>query len=75
MKLYIQEGCPACEAIVIPEGIKVEKIDVTDESYTGFVPTSTPILQFNPQFNAEGDFFINQLLETIKKAQDGVYKQ
>ena len=75
MKLYVQEGCPACANIEIPEGIKVEKIDVKDESYNGFVPEQLPILQFNPQFNAQGDFFINQLLQQLKNAQDGLYKQ
>ena len=75
MKLYTQQGCPHCENIIIPEGVKVEKINVSDGSYTGFVPSNIPILQFNPQFNAEGDFFINEILNQIKLAQDGIYKQ
>ena len=63
-----------CAEIVIPEGIKVNKIDV-DNGYDGYVPASVPVLQLNPMFNAEGSQFINEFLDTIKKAQDGLYRE
>lgn len=74
MKLYVKTDCPMCAEIVIPEGVKVNKIDV-DKDYDGYVPASVPILQLNPMFNAEGSQFINEFLDTIKKAQDGLYRE
>ena len=75
MKLYIKKGCSHCENVLIPEGLKLETIDVDDETYTGFKPGNIPVLQFNSTFNAEGDFFINEVLKVVKEAQDGIYKQ
>ena len=47
MKLYVKKDCPMCAEIVIPEGIKVNKVDV-DNGYDGYVPASVPVLQLNP---------------------------
>ncbi len=71
IKIYVKQSCPHCEGIVIPEGVNAVKIDVNN-GYEGFVPPQVPCLQLNG-LNIAGGQNINNLLITIKTAQDGGY--
>ena len=72
IRIYVKNGCPHCEGIIIPEGLNVQKVFV-DGDYGGFVPPQVPVLQENG-ISLAGPPSINGFLISLKKAQDGEYK-
>lgn len=72
LNLYIQDNCPHCEALEIPEGLNINKIDINGD-YSGFRPDQVPVIQING-LNLVGPHGINSILKTLKQAQDGDYK-
>lgn len=69
LQLYKMENCPHCEAVVIPEGINIEIIDI-DKGYDGFRPDSIPVLQYG-RTHLPGPDLINSTLQLVKLAKDG----
>ena len=73
LKVYIREGCSLCEQVEIPDGVKVENIDI-NKGYSGFHPANTPVIQIDG-INFEGPMVINSLLKLIKQSSNGEYSK
>lgn len=73
IRIYVKNGCPHCEGILIPEGIKAEKVFVDQADFVGYIPPQVPCLQENG-ITLAGPPMINGYLLSIKKAQDGEYR-
>ena len=69
--MFTKQGCQHCEAVIIPEGIEVLKIDI-DNGYGGFRPANVPVIQIDG-INYEGPHVINNILQLIKNASNGNY--
>lgn len=75
MKLYKIKNCDQCEQVKVDESLNIKTIFIDDDQYDGFFPESVPVLQVAPGFNVNNKDYINNFLNTIKSAQDGLYKK
>jgi hypothetical protein len=75
MKLYKIKNCEQCAQVEIDESLDIKTVFIDSEDYNGFAPDNVPILQVSPGFNVNGKDYINNFLNTIKSAQDGLYKK
>ncbi len=69
IQIYVQDNCPFCDEIIIPEGVNVEKIYINRDGFIGFKPGNVPVTQLNGM-NFEGPQPINLLLNIIDNAND-----
>lgn len=72
LNIFTRDNCEFCDQLVIPEGLKVNIIDIMN-GYKGFTPNTVPVLQYQGM-NLEGPQIINPILQLMKDAQDGKYK-
>lgn len=73
LRIFTRENCPHCEALSIPEGIEVDKINI-DKDYGGFRPANVPVMQIDG-INYEGPHVINNILSLINNAKNGQYSK
>ena len=72
LNIFVQENCPHCEALEIPEGLNINKVDINGD-YSGYRPDQVPAMQLGG-LNLVGPHGINAILKSLKEAQDGYYK-
>lgn len=73
LNIFVRNNCDFCAQLNIPEGVNVDLINI-DEDYSGFMPASIPVLQYEGM-NLEGPPVINAILNLVKTSQDGNYKK
>ena len=74
LRIYTQDNCSHCDAVIIPEGVNAIKINISAEGYDGFIPANLPVMQFEGM-NFEGAHGINALLKLSIDSLNGKYKK
>ncbi len=64
INIFVQDSCTYCDQLVIPTGVKTEKIYTNRDDYKGFAPANVPVMQIEG-LNFEGPVVINTLLNII----------
>tara|TARA_X000000368_G_scaffold294999_1_gene234746 strand:- start:128 stop:370 length:243 start_codon:yes stop_codon:yes gene_type:complete len=74
LNLFIRNNCDFCKAIIIPEEVNINIINVEDDSYNGYVPEQVPMLQYNG-VSISPPHIITNILNLVKAGQDGLFKK
>ena len=64
--IYVQDNCPFCDEVIIPEGMDVTKVYVNRDDFEGFRPNNVPVLQ-TKTFQLEGPAQISEFLKLVNQ--------